>query len=398
MYYEKLHDQVAENLDRFLDIHGEAIVSRCLRSILNKDLRTSPGAAARAALIKVCDAASALAERNDKLRLLMIFRRVPLNYFFEKQGLLGEILHSIFCEPAVIGEAVAFGTNCILAKSPRRFRVQNARSLLRTVADHAEHESALELFVLSALHRTFSFMLNTEARKGATDHLDLHELIDSYNNRTEARRPAPFRSGAAGDSGIVIPILAHPIPAELRTFRISPLSLPAYEINHRNYFPILQNFGELEPYYRHLEGGTFEVEYQMSYRKWLLIFKALNSLLFQSIATLWSDFVFKHVSERTYRASVERADDFGQSALGIASVESLIRGCMALVLEKDISRTDVQLFINRHTDSDHHSMDPLIEREQVFYTINDTSVFWDYFRMASLLPVIPTGGNVGWNA
>ncbi|SEN86733.1 hypothetical protein SAMN05443254_112222 [Bradyrhizobium sp. OK095] len=324
-------------------------------------------------------------------KLLMTFRRLPVNMLQERDAAPGSLGDSLGSAP-IINYAILFGTNLIVhcaQPSPQFF---NRQSIFSTPLTDQELDVAVRVFIWSSLHGFMQYRINTKSREALSAEDTTADLIESYNARQASRYEDKKVPPKALDDMILSVVGIPDAPVSNRKVLVRSAAGREYIISQRNYAPSLVHLGRLEPLYRHLDGSIFLEKYGMPYAKWLLIYRGLNSCLFKSIATLWGEAIIQQASEEGVRASAERANDLSASALGVANVDSLA-GWVSSYAEirrgaPKISSDDVHQFIRGHTVRPAEPLDPFVERSDCFYRLSETVVIWDYIKSAALLPVI----------
>lgn len=386
------YDVFSTHIDDFLRARGSEAVKSPISEFRDLGLRLDDDPAAIQSDMAVLQAKlTSLVGPHAWVKLLMTFRRIPLNLLQERDAPVGSTSDSLSSAP-IQNYATSFGTNLIVSCALPSDELVDRRSIFSMPPTETEIEVAIAVFVWSSFHGFMQYRLNTKSREAISPGNPTGDLIHSYNLRHANRYEDKTVLPEALDGMILTTAPARSFSSDIRNIRVHGANGAEYVINHRNYVPYPVHLDRLEPLYKHLEGETFRAKFGLSYAKWFLIYRGLNACLFASIATLWGTELKRQVTQDGQLASVERADDLGQSALGIANLDSLVDWVTRYAATRHrtpkISADDVNLFIHAHTTPNGAPLDPFVERTDCFYRLSDTVAIWDYIRSAALLPVV----------
>jgi hypothetical protein len=395
-------DPVSVALDSFIIESGESVLESVLRTAFGQpgrlvlprtttlftDLPT-----AQQITNQLHKLTADLCSRNSFGRLLILFRKIPLalavSLFASKWR---------YVSPGDIGtlaeQAILYGTNAILKYSSRDDALHECNARYKLQPTDTELEDALRLAVYALLHRHMMFYKNTLVRQPMMQEVSFETLLDSYNLRLQKRQAKRFVGAASGARILIVPAFVFNIPMWKRFVSVELAGGESRVIAHRNYFPATKDFDVAVSPYEYLETDTFSSLWSLQYGKWKTLWAVLNSLLRESILTLWTPKEAAQAGLTFATASAERADDYADTGLGMAIKESLVVGCVK-ILERDFanktySHEDVTTFIDGLTMMDTDSLDEVhfVEQPYLFYKVGEGRVIWDYLRHGGILRAV----------
>jgi len=323
-------------------------------------------------------------------RFLIIFRKLPtLSFNIIKQVILKESKFDSIS--AVFQESILFGTNCIFKYSQNDLNLTHCNNCYNFLPTKKEFEDALRIMVFSLLHRQNMFYLNSISRRELTNEISLPTLLEIYNRRHELRRKISTNKDLSKDA-IIIPVFLGNVPLQKRTINYKNYKGTECSVFLRNYSPLPIEIEKEFKTFEFLDNEDFIKIVGLTFQNWYKIWVGFNTVLKHNLITLWQDSYIYSTGEEQMHAAAERADNYGDTALGCGVDSSIVQTCHLLLTRKYRNSAptlnECNIFFN-YLKYDRLLGDPrFTEQPILFYNVGSNRVFWDHLRHGGLVRAV----------
>jgi hypothetical protein len=332
-------DAVTERIDAFLAKNSIALVETSHRSALGfREPRiilpfgevSRSKATAEHNLALLAHDMERLCEQHDFARFLLLFRKMPYQLAL---SLLKVLTCSESSFTPIYEEAVLGGTNYILqfCRHGPTFKSNNER--YKFLPENKELWDAALLFLLSVIQRRELFGLNSINRRDLVTPIALDALLDVYNRRLD-KRWSP-RIGDKGGPVILLPAMANTVPVDARIWHGRDREGTDRVLLMRNHIPVPCDAEHEFDRYPYLDTEDFERLSGIPFKKFRRVWVGLNEVLIYILPMYWSERYAAQVPPEFFAAKLEQADDYCETALGVASLEVISTACYDTLARDD---------------------------------------------------------------